>query len=221
MVLTRMARTKSTSKSSQKQSSPPPTWDEKLIKGLLPYRVELVGLLFFLVAILTLLTLLGFTRSPWLNWWTGLLVQVFGWGAYALSLILAAAGIHLMLRKVRRHYHIRPAQVVAIELILLPALALTYQLTSGTLLAAYEGRSGGLIGWALAQPMLEFLGPFLTTSFYLALMVWGIFLLVGLQWETVHRLLWRISHRSRNWASHIAPQKRKKCRLKKRHQLPR
>lgn len=215
-----MARSKSTSKSSQKPSSPPPTWDEKLIKGLLPYRVELVGLLLFLVAVLTLLTLLGFTRSSWLNWWTGLLLQLFGWGAYALSLILAAAGIHLMLRKMNRPYHIRPAQVIAIELMLLPALALTYQLTSGTLLDAFEGRSGGLIGWALAQPLLEFLGPLLTASFYVALLAWGIFLLIGLRWGTVHRLLWRISHRSQNWASQIAPQKRKKKRVEEQTPAP-
>ena len=179
-----------------------------MISKLLPYRVEMAGLVLFVAAIITLLALLGVTSSSWLDWWTNLLNQVLGWGAYAISLLVAVAGVHMMLRKVDRPYRVRPGQVVAIELILLPALALSHLLSDNDLVDAYQGQAGGLVGWALSEPLLEFLGPFLTSSFYIALMVWGIFLLIGLQWNSVHRLLWRVSHRAGNWADQVAPKRR-------------
>ena len=203
-----MARTKSSSTPSKKPSSPPPTWDERLISKLMPYRLELVGVLLFLLAVITFLALLGITKSDWLVWWTSLLYQAFGWGAYVLSLLLAATGIHMILRKVERPYHIRPAQVIGLELILLPALALSYQFSGATLVDAYQGKGGGLIGWALSEPLLEFLGPFLTGFLHFTLLAWGVALLVGLQWHAVHRVLWRISRRSGNWAAEVAPPKR-------------
>ena len=200
-----MARTKPSSNKSKKPTSSPPTWDEQLINKLMPYRLEMAGLFLFIVAMITFLALLGITRSNWLNLWTNLLNQAFGWGAYALSLLVAAAGVHMMLRKVKRPYRVRPAQVVALELILLPALALSHQLAEATLVDAYQGEAGGLVGWALSDPLQEFFGPFLTTFFYLTLVLWGIALLIGLRWVTVHRLLWRVSHRSGNWAAQVAP----------------
>ena len=215
-----MARSKSSSNRSKNSSSPPPTWDEQLIKSLLPYRLELVGLILFVLAVLTLLALLGITSSSWLNWWTNLLIQAFGWGAYALCLIAAAAGIYLILRKVERLQRLRPAQVVALELILLPALALTYLFSEATLVDAYQGQAGGLVGWALAEPLRDFLGPFLTISLYVVFFVWGVFLLIGLRWRTVHHNLWRFSHRSGNWAAEIAPEKRKKIPPKKQESQP-
>ncbi len=203
-----MARTKSSSSRSKKPPSPPPTWDEQLISKLMPYRLEMVGVLLFVLGVITLLALLGVTRSSWSVWWTGLLTQAFGWGAYALSLLVAASGIHMILRKVERPYHIRPAQIIGLELMLLAALALSHQFSGATLVDAYEGKGGGLIGWALSEPLLEFLGPFLTGFLIFAFLIWGIALLAGLRWHTIHQLLWRISHRSGNWAARVAPPER-------------
>lgn len=201
-----MARSKTSSSRSKKNSPPPPTWDELLISKLMPYRLELVGLLLFAVAVVTLLAIFGYTRSNWLQWWTSLLGQIFGWGAVALSLILAGTGIHVMLRKVEKPYHIRPAQIIGLELILLPALALSHQLSGATMVDAYQGQAGGLVGWALSEPLLDFLGPILTGLLYISLLIWGVSLLIGLKWETVHRLLWRSSRRAENWAEVVAPE---------------
>ena len=206
--VTPMARTKSSSTSSKKPTTPPPTWDEQLISKLMPYRLEMVGLLLFILAVITILALLDFTESNWLTWWTGLLTQIFGWGALALSLIAAGAGIHMMLRKVQRPYHVRPTQVIGLELILLPALALTNQISGATMVDAYQGQAGGLVGWALSEPLLDFLGPVLTGLLYISLVVWGFSLLVGLKWHTVHQALWRSSRRAGNWAEQVAPPER-------------
>ena len=203
-----MARTKPSSKRSPKPASPPPTWDEQLINKLMPYRLEMVGLLLFVLAVITILAMLGFTRSSWLAWWTSLLTQTFGWGVYPLFLILAAVGVHMMLRKVDRPYHIRPTQIIGLELILLTALALSHQLSEATMVDAYLGQAGGLVGWALSEPLLDFLGPILTGLLYLSLLVWGVALLIGLRWQTIHQALWRSSHRTSNWAARVAPKER-------------
>ncbi len=202
-----MARTKPSPKRSKKPP-PPPTWDEQLINKLMPYRMEMVGLLIFVLAIITILALLGFTGSSWLVWWTSLLTQIFGWGVYPLFLIVAGVGVHMMLRKVERPYHIRPAQIIGLELILLPALALSHQISGATMVDAYQGQAGGLVGWALSEPLLDFLGPILTGLLYISLLVWGIALLIGLRWQTIHQALWRSSRRTGNWAAKVAPQER-------------
>ncbi|MDX1416447.1 MAG: DNA translocase FtsK 4TM domain-containing protein [Candidatus Promineifilaceae bacterium] len=200
-----MARTKPTSKRTRKQTPPPPTWDEKLINRLMPYRVEIIGLLLFVVAVITIMATLGVTKSSWLSWWTSLLCQSFGWGVYPLFLILAALGVHIMLRKVERPYRVRPTQIIGLELILLPALALSHQLSGSTMVDAYQGQAGGLVGWALSEPVLDFFGPVLTGLLYASLIVWGIALLVGLKWHTIHHFLWHSSRRTGNWAAQIAP----------------
>lgn len=203
-----MARTKPSSRRTKKPASPPPTWDEKLINKLMPYRLEIVGLLLFVLAVITIFALLGLTRSSWLAWWTSLLNQSFGWGVYPLFLIVAAVGVHIMLRKVERPYHVRPTQIIGLELILLPALALSHQLSGATLVDAYQGQAGGLVGWALSEPLLDFLGPFLTGLLYISLLIWGIALVVGLRWHTIHQVLWHSSQRTENWAAQIAPVER-------------
>jgi hypothetical protein len=154
-----MARSKSSTSRSRKKTPPPVTWDEKLINKFMPYRVEMAGILVFLLAIVTILALLGVTNSSWLGWWTSLLKQTFGWGAIALCLMAAAAGIHVSLRKVDRPYEIRPTQVIGLELILLTAMALSHQLSGASLTDAYQGEGGGLVGWALSEPPIDFLGP--------------------------------------------------------------
>ena len=205
-----MARSKSTTTRSRKQAPPPPiTWDEKLISGIVPYRVELAGTLMLLVAVVTVLAMLDLTRSNWLSWWTSLLDQTFGWGIYALCFLLAALGIHMILRKVDKPYTVRPAQVIGFELILLTALALSSQISSSTLQDAYAGRGGGLVGWALAQPLLDFLGPFLTIALYAFLLLWGLALLSGLRWHDGQRALQWSSGQLASLAADLAPPQRR------------
>lgn len=200
-----MTRSKTSNSRSRKKTPPPVTWDEKLINKFMPYRVEMAGILVFLLAIITLLALLGVTNSSWLGWWTSLLNQTFGWGAIALCVMAAAAGIHISLRKVDRPYEIRPAQVIGLELILLTAIALSHQLSGAGLTDAYQGKGGGLVGWALSEPPIDFLGPVLTGVLYLLLFLWGFMLLFGLRWLDVQHTLDSISQDLGSWAARIAP----------------
>ncbi|HEX6385626.1 MAG TPA: DNA translocase FtsK 4TM domain-containing protein [Anaerolineae bacterium] len=197
-----MARSKS---SRRPPKSPPPTWDEKLINSLIPWRIELAGLGLFLFSVWTLLALPGLTTAGWLEPWTNLLREALGWGAYPLFISLAGGGLHLGLRKIGRPYHIRPAQVIGFELILLTALPLSHQFTGADLTEAYRGIGGGLVGWALSEPLLEFFGPLLTGLLYCCLLALGVILLIGLEWDDVLHGLNTLSVRLNQWAQQIAP----------------
>ncbi len=208
-----MARSKSTQSTNSRAKKrppapPPPTWDEQLINRLMPWRVEIVAMLVFILAVVTFLAMPGWTTASWLGWWTNLLRQTFGWGAYALSLSVAAASLHVALRKVERPYHIRTPQVIGIELVLLTALPLSHQLTNASLPDAYLGKGGGLVGWALSEPLRDFFGPFLTTLFYFSLLAYGVALITGYGWNDMLRGLNTLSLRLRLWAQRIAPVER-------------
>jgi S-DNA-T family DNA segregation ATPase FtsK/SpoIIIE len=199
-----MARSKSSSRNSKKES-PPPTWDERVINNLIPWRVELAGLGLFLLAVITLFALLGLTEAGWLVWWTRTLRQVLGWGAYPLCLSLAAAGLHLALRQVERPYRVRAAQVIGFELILLTTLPLSHQFTNTTLAEAHVGKGGGLVGWALSDPLLDFFGPILSGLLYFSLLAWGVSLMANLGWDDLLRGLKSVSQHLGQWAEQIAP----------------
>lgn len=186
-------------------SSPPPTWDERLINTLIPWRTELAGMGVFFFAAITLLALPGWTDAGWLHWWTSFLRQLLGWGAYPIFLTVAAGGLYVSLRRVEFAFHVRPLQVVGLELILLTALPLSYQLSGTTLVEAHAGKGGGLVGWALAAPLLDFFGPFLTDLVYLGLMLWGSALVAGWGWDDLLKQLAALSAWLKNWAQQISP----------------
>lgn len=198
-----MARSKPSSTRSPKP--PPPTWDEKVITGLIPWRIELAGLGLFLFCTWTVLALPGLTTAGWLAPWTSLLRSALGWGAYPLFLSLAAAGLRLALRRIARPFRVRAGQVIGFELILLTALPLSHQLTGASLAEAHLGKGGGLVGWALSEPLLDFIGPLLTGTLYLSLLLVGASLIVGLGWDELLRGLNALSLRLRQWAQQIAP----------------
>ncbi|NHZ71827.1 MAG: DUF87 domain-containing protein [Aquificales bacterium] len=203
-----MARKPSTSRSKKAEpASSPPTWDEKFIDGLIPWRVEIAGIVLFLFAMITLLALPGVTQAAWLDAWTHFLRQVFGWGAYPLFFILALIGLLIALRKVKRPLstQIRASQIVGLELIWLALLPISHILTGTTQADAYLGLGGGLVGWALSEPLLDLIGPFLTWSLYLALLLWGVALILKFSWVNMLETLNHISIHLRRAGERIAP----------------
>ena len=183
--------------------APPPTWDEVLINALLPYRVQAVGFVLFILFSLTLLALPGWTQSSLLTVWTELLRNVMGWGAYIFALSGTAIGLHLTLHKVEKPYRIHPSQIVGIELLFLTLLPLSHQLTKPTLPEVLTGRGGGIVGWALSEPLLEFFGPILSVAIYLVLLVLGIALTFNYGWNDLLETLEIFSEQLQVWAKQI------------------
>lgn len=184
---------------------PPPTWDERLINNLTPYRLELAGGALFMAAALLFLALLSLPDEGCPGVPICAFRQTFGWGIYPLLLSVMAAGLHLALRKVGRPYHIRASQVIGFELILLTLLPLSFIITKSTLPAAYRGQGGGLLGWALSAPLLDFFGPVLTGIFYLCLLVWSVCLLTQVSWTDVLQALNNLSNRLWRLSQELSP----------------
>jgi len=189
---------------SQRSNDPPATWDETLIRRLLPWRIELAGVLLALLSLGTLLTLSGLFQGQ-VAWWGRLWYQLAGWGAYPLFLSLAFFGIYVALRRLPLPWQPHPTQAIGFELILLAALPITYQLVGAGLPGAYQGRGGGLAGWALAAPMLDFFGVLLTNVFYLSLLLLGLALVARISWEDVSQTLALASEQLQAWAQALEP----------------
>ncbi len=205
LIIVHMAR-KKTPPASPPPTAPkpaPPTWDERLIDALRPWGVEIAGIGLLLFAVITLLALLGWNKADW--WWARLMRQIFGWGAYPLYLSVAAAGLHLALRRTQRPYRVTPRQVIGLELLLLTLLPLSHVLRRTTLAQAHLGQGGGLVGWALSEPLLNFFGPLLTLFFLSVALLGGLSLVMGWGWREVQQgLLW-LSQTLRHFAEQIAP----------------
>jgi DNA segregation ATPase FtsK/SpoIIIE, S-DNA-T family len=192
----------------RRKDPPPPvpeTWDEHLVDGVLSYRFELAGIFLFLLAIVTLLALLGLTQADWLVWWTRLLRELLGWGAYVACILVAAGGIHLALRRVEKPYNFRASQVIGLELAVITLMGLSHLIRGLSLADAFAGKGGGLVGWALSEPLVEFFGPFLATLIYLSMIFLSVMLMTGRSWEHIQQGLEGLSIRLARWADRVDP----------------
>ncbi|MCP4357792.1 MAG: DNA translocase FtsK [Chloroflexi bacterium] len=203
-----MARSKKSSSSRSRKtepSPPPPTWDERLINSLTPYRIEMAGGLLAFGAALLLLALLSLPNEACPGVTICIFREAFGWGVYPLLLTAVAAGIHLTMHKVERPYHIQTSQIIGFELLLLTLLPLTFILSRATLPDAYSGKGGGLVGWALSVPLIDFFGPLLTGLFYLMLLALGVSLVIRYRWEDLLTSLNNLSNRLWRLSQTLAP----------------
>lgn len=204
-----MARRQSTpSRSRKPEPAPPKTPDEYIIDQLIPWRVELAGIFLFLFALVTVLGLIGLITTNWVVVPSKFLRQAFGWGIFPLLFSLGAVGVHLALRRIERPYSVEPSQIVGFEMALLALLPLSHQWGSYTLADAYRGSGGGLFGWALAAPLLDFLGPLLTGLIYLSFFIWGMALLTQYRWVDFLEGLYRLADWLENWGEEMTPQPR-------------
>jgi S-DNA-T family DNA segregation ATPase FtsK/SpoIIIE len=193
-------------KQAQKPEQPSAiTWDERLVDMALARRREVGGALLFLFAVISLLVLAGVTQAGWLAWWPRLLRQIFGWGAYVVCLSLAAIGLYLIVGRLESRLRVQPAHIVGAGILIVAALGLSHLAGGFTLRDAFAGRGGGLVGWALSEPLFDFLGGFLAILVYAALFAWAFMLLTGRTWEHARAGLVSLSARLAAWADRIDP----------------
>ena len=200
-----MTRSKPTRKrkSRAKQAPQQSTWDERLIRQLIPWQREIAGIVVILMAIVTLFGLLGLTSSNLLLPWTNLLRQFAGWGAIPLALTAVVIGVFLMLRRTERSIHPYPGQVIGVELLLLAALPLSHILFGDGLMGALDGRGGGLVGWALSEPLIDLIGPLLTILLHLSFLTFGLALIFRVSWSDVVQWLNSASVRLQIWSNEL------------------
>jgi len=201
----------STDRAAKKGAADPPpeavarSWDERLVDGVIARRREVGGVLLFLLAVVTLLSLAGLTEAGWLGWGTRLLRQVLGWGAFPATLALAALGLAVTAGRIPRTLAFQPAQVAGLVVFILVLIAFSHLLGSYSLQDAFAGKGGGLVGWALSEPLFAFLGPFLAGLVYVVLLAWAFMLLFGRTADDVRAGLERASHALAAWADRVDP----------------
>jgi S-DNA-T family DNA segregation ATPase FtsK/SpoIIIE len=200
-----MTRSKPTQKRGgrAKQAPPQSTWDERLIRQLIPWQREIVGIVVILLAVVTLFGLLGLTESNLLLPWSRLLRQFAGWGAIPLALTAVVIGVFLIMRRTERSIHPYPSQVIGVELLLLAALPLSHILFGGGLMGALDGRGGGLVGWALSEPLIDLIGPLLTILLHLSFLLLGLALIFRIGWNDVVQWLNSASVRLQIWSNEL------------------
>ncbi len=179
------------------------TWDERLIRQLIPWRREILGLVLFVVAAISFLGVLGLTHSGVLDIWSKLLRQMAGWGIFPMLIILGGVGLFQVVHRIELPVEFRSGQLIGIELLLLGLMALVHWIFGDGLDGALQGEGGGLVGWALSAPIVEFVGPFLTALIIFVIMVAGFALLLHVGWGDVIRWLNRMSLNLQIWSNEL------------------
>ena len=187
------------------EEATPVSWDERLVDEILLRRREVGGLLLLLFAIISLLALTGLSQAAVLQWWTRLLRQIFGWGAFFVCLGIGAVGLRLLLDGIGRAYRVDAAKVLGVGILIVMVMGLGHLAGGYSLVDAFAGKGGGLVGWALSEPLFAFFGPFLAMLIYLALFTWAFMLLAARTWEDVRGGLVALSSRLSAWADRVDP----------------
>lgn len=142
-------------------------------------RQEIVGLLLMAIGAITLLNLLSVSHAQGLliDTWSGLLRQIFGWGAFPVALATIGLGVILLLRNLAFLLAVRKLRVVGGFLLFFTLLGLFHFFYPDPLRVAEEGAGGGYIGWAISAALYTTLGDIASFLILLALTLIGAVLL--------------------------------------------
>lgn len=156
---------------------------------------ELMGLALFVFAGLTLVSLLNISPGFISDAWSSVLRALFGWGAFALPLLLFLGAAQLL-----RRSHTKPrasgwGRVFAAEIFFTAALAFIHLATpaKNPVTLAEGGAGGGFIGWVISSTLSSLIG--FTAA------VW-VFIAVGL--FTLPAILGLSTARLREWSDALA-----------------
>ncbi len=121
---------------------------------------DVLGVILAALGGVTLLSLLSVTHGALSDWWAAQLWRVFGWGAPAVAGLVIVAGIALLVRHREGEWQTPWLRVIGFEIALAALLALLHLSAGGTspLATAQAGRGGGLVGWAISQPLTDAIG---------------------------------------------------------------
>lgn len=194
-----MAQTKD-----KKPPDPPPTFDEKIIRELLPWRIELTGLALVFISLLLLLALFGVGMPIWIGLFTTYLKSLFGIGTALILLVSGAVGFHFMMRRFEKPYHFTLTQFTGAAVLLITFFPIAHQLSNATRLDALVGRGGGLIGWVLWEPFIGFFGPLLTGLFYIGLIGWSLTLIFDFTLDDFQETLRQLAVQLNDWGNQLS-----------------
>lgn len=115
------------------------------------FAKDIASILLILVALLTMLSLIGLTSGAWITPWADFLRYWFGWGSIFVVIASAVAGLLLMQKREEPFSTQDWKKVIWLEISAFSILALFSIVGGSSVDRAVEGLDGGVVGWGLAQ----------------------------------------------------------------------
>lgn len=147
---TRSKTTRSRQNRSRSKRSAPQLSPESIMR--------ISGIILVAITLLTLLSLLSFSRGMLTERWIGLLRQGFGWGVYPLAFAVGALGIWLFLRSFGAVAAPQWDVWSGILLLAITLLGLLHAFGDDPGLLAVAGQGGGRIGFYIRQALVRAVG---------------------------------------------------------------
>ena len=147
-----------------------------------PLRPELVGSLFLLIALLTLLSLIPLERGSLMEGWIQLLQMGVGWGVWLMPIGFGAVGLWLIFIGLGRDLNIEREKPLGALLLFVFGLALLHLIAGGEnpLALVDEGGGGGYLGYGLSRLLTSALGAPATVLLLVTLSIISLMMLLGL-----------------------------------------
>jgi S-DNA-T family DNA segregation ATPase FtsK/SpoIIIE len=150
-------------------------------------RPEVIGILFLLVALLTLLSLIPVERGVLMQQWIRLLRLGFGWGVWLMPLCFVALGLWLIFRGLGRELGVERERPVGAILLFVLLLALVHLIAGGdgAQELAAEGSGGGYLGYAVSNLLVSALGTPATILVLVTLSLISLMMILGVWLDDV------------------------------------
>jgi len=145
--------------------------------GFMRFSWDIVGLGGVILAMLTLVGLLGLTKGVFISPWTSLIKRSFGQGGVLFAMLLGMSGCLILWKRSEETPRIEWGRILALEGVGFVLVALLSVAGGHLLERAEAGLDGGVIGWALVSVVETILPPPLSTGLFFLLLL--IFFLAG------------------------------------------
>lgn len=169
-----------------------PSWNDRVstfFHQIRRFGWDLLGTFLLLVAVLTMLGLLGISYGALLNPWVLFLKNYLGWGSYLFVVTFGYLGVACFLYRAGKKNVVHFGQFIALECAFFGLLALLSIFGGVSLDRAEGGMDGGRIGLGLANVFYPALPLFLGGFFYTVLTLVFLIIGLGLTHPIYHRLL--------------------------------
>lgn len=165
--------------------------------------LEVAGILLLAIALVTVLSLLSFSRGTLTSNWIRLLRQATGWGAYVLPLGLGALGFWLFLFGFGREIQLPLETGLGIALLFLGSLGLFHCFVHDPQAAAINGMGGGYLGWIISKALIDGLGYVGAILALLTTITVGLIAAFSISMANVARRLLALWQKLTDWYRHL------------------
>ncbi|MGC8786227.1 MAG: DNA translocase FtsK 4TM domain-containing protein, partial [Anaerolineae bacterium] len=165
--------------------------------------LEVAGILLLAMALVTVLSLLSFSRGTLTSSWIHFLRQVAGWGAYVLPLGLGALGFWLFLFGFGREIRVPLETGLGVLLLFLGSLGLSHCFAHDPQAAAMNGVGGGYLGWVISKALIDSLGYIGAILALLTTIVIGLIATFSISMANIARRLLAWGQKFMDWYRHL------------------